>query len=73
MLLREVFSYGRVFMRVRIRDRLCFIVAGDGSIKLAVSWLKFEPWSRILAVKKSIKLDFFTFTTNNFSSCILYF
>ena len=26
VLLREVFSYGRVFNRVRIRDRICFVV-----------------------------------------------
>ena len=41
MLLREVFSYGRIFIGVRIRDRLPYVVGKDAS-KPLVSWLKFE-------------------------------
>ena len=41
MLLCKVFSYGRVYMRVRLRGRLPLVVAEDGS-KPLVSWLKFE-------------------------------
>ena len=37
-------------MRVRLIDRLPIVVAGDGSIKLAVSWIKFESRVSIFPV-----------------------
>ena len=36
------------------------------SLALRVSWLKFEPWSRILPVMEARELASITFTTKKF-------
>ena len=55
MLLCKVFSSGRVYIRVRFKIDFPIIVAGDAS-KPSVSWLKFEPWSRIFLSYKPVWL-----------------